>query len=55
MSVSSVLFLSIIVVNIVILALCILVLARLLLAKSEINEELNRENARLLRELAEKG
>lgn len=61
MSPSSVLFLAIIGMNLVILGVCIWLLVKLLWAKriillqADTAEELNRENARLLRELAERG
>jgi hypothetical protein len=61
MSVSSVLFLAVVGMNLVILGVCIWLLVKLLWAKrivglqADTAEELNRENARLLRELAERG
>ena len=61
MSPSSVLFLAVVGMNLVILGVCIWLLVKLLWAKrivglqADTAEELNRENARLLRELAEKG
>lgn len=61
MNSSSVLFLSIIVVNLVILGVCVWLLVemlraeRIILLQADTAEELNLENARLLRELAERG
>lgn len=61
MSPSSVLFLAVVGMNLVILGVCIWLLVKLLWAKrivglqADTAEDLNRENARLLRELAEKG
>ena len=61
MSPSSVLFLAVVGMNLVILGVCIWLLVKLLWAKRIVGlqagtaEELNRENARLLRELAERG
>jgi hypothetical protein len=61
MSPSSVLFLAVVGMNLVILGVCIWLLVKLLWAKrivglqADTAEELNRENARLLRELAERG
>ena len=61
MNSSSVLFLAVVGMNLVILGVCIWLLVKLLWAKrivglqADTAEELNRENARLLRELAERG